>query len=133
VVCGSLSEKRFLLGHEQSKEHWQQLPTGKSIVEIKVTEAYVRSNRLWNFLLAFFTPFIASSIQFRYGFVFACNYFSPTLLYMQPVLTLFSYSTTACNLAGAVIVYFFLYESADLTLESVDRVCISIVASHRSY
>lgn len=56
------------------------------------------SNWLWNFLLAFFTPFIVSSIQFKYGFVFA-----------------------ACNLTGAVFVYFFLYESADLSLESVDR------------
>ncbi|KAI0641677.1 general substrate transporter [Trametes meyenii] len=55
------------------------------------------SNWLWNFLLAFFTPFITSAIEFRYGFVFA-----------------------ACNLAGAVIVYFFLYESSDLSLESVD-------------
>jgi len=56
------------------------------------------SNWLWNFLLAFFTPFITSAISFRYGFIFA-----------------------ACNLAGAVIVYFFLYESSDLTLEAVDQ------------
>lgn len=55
------------------------------------------SNWLWNFLLAFFTPFITRAIQYRYGFVFA-----------------------ACNLTGAVIVYFFLYESSDLSLESVD-------------
>jgi len=55
------------------------------------------SNWLWNFLLAFFTPFIVKAIHFRYGFVFA-----------------------ACNLTGAVIVYFFLYESSDLSLESVD-------------
>ncbi|KAG6812815.1 hypothetical protein H0H92_000273 [Tricholoma furcatifolium] len=56
------------------------------------------SNWLWNFLLAFFTPFIVSAIEFRYGFVFA-----------------------ACNLAGAVIVFFFLYESSDLSLEAVDQ------------
>ncbi|KAJ7930474.1 general substrate transporter [Mycena leptocephala] len=55
------------------------------------------SNWLWNFLLAFFTPFINTAISYRYGFVFA-----------------------ACNLAGAAIVYFFLYESSDLTLETVD-------------
>ncbi|KAI0781709.1 general substrate transporter [Irpex lacteus] len=55
------------------------------------------SNWMWNFLLAFFTPFITKAIQYRYGFVFA-----------------------ACNLTGAVIVYFFLYESSDLSLESVD-------------
>ncbi|OAX39836.1 general substrate transporter [Rhizopogon vinicolor AM-OR11-026] len=55
------------------------------------------SNWVWNFLLAFFTPFISSAIGYRYGFVFA-----------------------ACNLAGAVVVYFFLYESSNLSLESVD-------------
>ncbi|KAF9026628.1 general substrate transporter [Hymenopellis radicata] len=56
------------------------------------------SNWLWNFLLAFFTPFIVSAIDFRYGFVFA-----------------------SCNLMGAVVVYFFLYESSDLSLEGVDQ------------
>jgi len=56
------------------------------------------SNWLWNFLLAFFTPFIVSAIHFKYGFVFA-----------------------ACNLAAATFVYFFLYESSDLTLEHVDE------------
>ena len=29
------------------------------------------SNWLWNFLIAFFTPFITKAIKFRYGFVFA--------------------------------------------------------------
>jgi hypothetical protein len=57
------------------------------------------SNWLWNFLLAFFTPFITGDIGYAYGFVFA-----------------------GCNLAGAVIVYFFLYESSGLSLESVDQV-----------
>lgn len=56
------------------------------------------SNWTWNFLIAFFTPFITANIGFRYGFVFA-----------------------ACNLCGACVVYFFLYESSDLTLESVDN------------
>ncbi|KIY46502.1 general substrate transporter [Fistulina hepatica ATCC 64428] len=55
------------------------------------------SNWLWNFLLAFFTPFITSAIDFRYGFVFA-----------------------ACNLTGAVVVFLFLYESSGLSLEGVD-------------
>ncbi|KAH6901496.1 monosaccharide transporter [Coprinopsis sp. MPI-PUGE-AT-0042] len=55
-------------------------------------------NWIWNFLIAFFTPLITGSIGFRYGFVFA-----------------------ACNLAGAVIVYLFLYESSNLSLESVDN------------
>ncbi|KAK7047610.1 hypothetical protein VNI00_006378 [Paramarasmius palmivorus] len=55
------------------------------------------SNWLWNFLIAFFTPFIAKAIDFKYGFVFA-----------------------SCNLAGAVIAFLFLYESSELSLESVD-------------
>jgi len=55
------------------------------------------SNWLWNFLLAFFTPFIVSAIGFSYGFVFA-----------------------GCNLLGAAVVYFFLYESSGLSLEAVD-------------
>ncbi|GAA6027148.1 hypothetical protein JCM8097_002431 [Rhodosporidiobolus ruineniae] len=56
------------------------------------------SNWIWNFLLGFFTPFITGAINYSYGFVFA-----------------------GCNLAGAVIVYFFLYESSGLSLENVDR------------
>ncbi|KAK2464996.1 hypothetical protein APHAL10511_003072 [Amanita phalloides] len=56
------------------------------------------ANWLWNFLLAFFTPFITSAIHFRYGFIFA-----------------------TCNLTGAIIVYFFLYESSNLSLENVDN------------
>ncbi|KAI0337288.1 general substrate transporter [Trametopsis cervina] len=55
------------------------------------------SNWLWNFLLAFFTPFITKKIGYSYGFVFA-----------------------GCNLAGAVIVWAFLYESSGMGLESVD-------------
>ncbi|EJC99120.1 general substrate transporter [Fomitiporia mediterranea MF3/22] len=55
------------------------------------------SNWLWNFLLAFFTPFIVSAIDFRYGFIFA-----------------------SCNLLGAIVVYFFLYESSGMSLENVD-------------
>lgn len=51
------------------------------------------SNWLWNFLLAFFTPFITRAIEFRYGFVFA-----------------------ACNLAGSVVVYLFLYESGGVVV-----------------
>jgi len=56
------------------------------------------SNWAWNFFLAFFTPFIVSAIGFQFGFVFA-----------------------ACNLLGAVVVAFFLYESGGLSLEAVDR------------
>ena len=35
------------------------------------------SNWLWNFLLAFFTPFITKAIGYRYGFIFACASFFP--------------------------------------------------------
>ncbi|KAG9037599.1 hexose transporter hxt1 [Tulasnella sp. JGI-2019a] len=55
------------------------------------------SNWVWNFLLAFFTTPIVNNISFKYGYVFG-----------------------GANLAGAVIVFFFLYESSDLTLEAVD-------------
>lgn len=55
------------------------------------------SNWLWNFLLAFFTPFITGDIQYAYGYVFA-----------------------GCNLAAFVVVYFFLIESSGRTLEEVD-------------
>ncbi|CCG80860.1 putative MFS monosaccharide transporter [Taphrina deformans PYCC 5710] len=55
-------------------------------------------NWSWNFLLSFFTPFITNDIGFKYGYVFA-----------------------ACSLAGAVVVYFFLYETRGLTLEQIDE------------
>ncbi|KAF5369384.1 hypothetical protein D9758_002547 [Tetrapyrgos nigripes] len=55
-------------------------------------------NWLWNFVLAFFTPLIVNRIGFAYGFVFA-----------------------GCNLFGAIVVYLFLYESANHTLEAVDK------------
>ncbi|EWC48834.1 hypothetical protein DRE_00139 [Drechslerella stenobrocha 248] len=55
-------------------------------------------NWSWNFLLAFFTPYITSAIQYRYGYVFA-----------------------GCNLIGVLIVFFFYYESSNLTLEQVDE------------
>jgi MFS transporter, SP family, sugar:H+ symporter len=56
------------------------------------------ANWLWNFLIAFFTPFIVGDIKYAYGFVFA-----------------------GCNLAGVLVVYFFLYESSALSLEGVDQ------------
>ena len=52
-----------------------------------------------NFLIAFFTPFLVSAIDFKCGFIFA-----------------------GCNLAGAAIVFFLLYESSGLSLEHVDLV-----------
>jgi MFS family permease len=55
------------------------------------------SNWGWNFLIAFFTPFITSSIDFRYGYIFA-----------------------ACNFVGGLLVYLFVLESQGRTLEEID-------------
>ena len=59
------------------------------------------SNWIWNFLIAFFTPFITSAIDFRYGYVFA-----------------------ACCAAASLTVYFFLLEAQGKTLEEVDEIYI---------
>ncbi|KAI9456056.1 general substrate transporter [Lactarius psammicola] len=56
------------------------------------------SNWMWNFLIAFFTPFITSDIKYKYGYIFA-----------------------SCNLFASVFVFFFLYESSNLSLEAVDQ------------
>lgn len=55
------------------------------------------SNWLWNFLLAFFTPFITSAIDFRYGYVFA-----------------------GCLFLAAGLVYFAVIEGQGRTLEEID-------------
>jgi SP family sugar:H+ symporter-like MFS transporter len=55
------------------------------------------ANWFWNFMLAFFTPFITGDIQYAYGYVFA-----------------------GCNLAAFVVVFLFLVESSGKTLEEVD-------------
>ncbi|BGP55490.1 hypothetical protein JCM8202v2_003094 [Rhodotorula sphaerocarpa] len=55
-------------------------------------------NWIFNFLLAFFSSFITSAIHYAYGYVFA-----------------------GCILVESAIVFFFLYESAGLSLENVDR------------
>jgi SP family sugar:H+ symporter-like MFS transporter len=55
------------------------------------------SNWLWNFLLAFFTPFITGAIDFRYGYVFA-----------------------GTNVLGGLLVYFFVIEGQGRTLEEID-------------
>jgi SP family sugar:H+ symporter-like MFS transporter len=56
------------------------------------------ANWFWNFMLAFFTPFITGDIQYAYGYVFA-----------------------GCNLAAFFVVFFFLVESSSKTLEEVDQ------------
>ncbi|KAF7861367.1 hypothetical protein EAF04_007932 [Stromatinia cepivora] len=55
------------------------------------------ANWFWNFMLAFFTPFITQDINYAYGYVFA-----------------------GCNLAAFFVVFFFLVESSGKTLEEVD-------------
>ncbi|KAI1337903.1 general substrate transporter [Xylariaceae sp. FL0016] len=62
------------------------------------------SNWTWNFLIAFFTPFITSAIDFRYGYVFA-----------------------ACNLVAGVLVYFFVLEGQGKTLEEIDTMYVEHV------
>ncbi|KAL2148917.1 hypothetical protein VTH82DRAFT_1603 [Thermothelomyces myriococcoides] len=55
------------------------------------------SNWLGNFMISFLTPLATSGISYTYGFVFV-----------------------ATNIAGVLVVYFFLYESVSLSLENVD-------------
>lgn len=67
------------------------------------------SNWLWNFLLAFFTPFITKSIDFRYGYVFA-----------------------GCNAAAVVVVYLFVMEGQGRTLEELDTMFLEHVSPRKS-
>ena len=67
------------------------------------------SNWLWNFLLAFFTNFITGAIDFRYGYVFA-----------------------ACNFLGGCIIYFFVLEGRNRTLEELDTMYIERVLPWKS-
>lgn len=59
------------------------------------------SNWFWNFLIAFFTPFITGDIDFLYGYVFA-----------------------GCNLVAVVVVYLFVMEGQGRTLEELDTMYI---------
>jgi SP family sugar:H+ symporter-like MFS transporter len=67
------------------------------------------SNWTFNFLIAFFTPFIIKAIDFRYGYVFA-----------------------SCNLLAAVVVYFFVVEGQGRTLEAIDTMYLQHVSPRRS-
>ncbi|KAG5298147.1 monosaccharide transporter [Histoplasma ohiense] len=55
------------------------------------------SNWLWNFLLAFFTPFITEAIDFRYGYIFS-----------------------GCLFVGVATVYFGVIEGKGRTIEEID-------------
>lgn len=67
------------------------------------------SNWLFNFLLAFFTPFISRDINFAYGYVFA-----------------------GCNLFAVFFIYFFLPETAGRSLEKIDTMFLLRVKPWKS-
>ncbi|UZJ55264.1 hypothetical protein CBS101457_004584 [Exobasidium rhododendri] len=56
------------------------------------------SNWIWNFLIGLFSRAIADDIHFKYGFIFA-----------------------GANFLNMIVAMFFVYETADLTLESIDE------------
>jgi SP family sugar:H+ symporter-like MFS transporter len=67
------------------------------------------SNWLWNFLLAFFTPFITADIDFRFGYVFA-----------------------GCLFLAAGLVYFTVIEGQGRTLEEIDTMYLMKVKPWKS-
>jgi SP family sugar:H+ symporter-like MFS transporter len=67
------------------------------------------ANWTWNFLISFFTPFISSSIDFSYGYVFA-----------------------ACCFAAIWVVFFFVNETQGRTLEEVDTMYVLHVKPWKS-
>ncbi|KAH8802770.1 sugar porter family MFS transporter [Xylogone sp. PMI_703] len=67
------------------------------------------SNWIWNFLLAFFTPFIIQDIDFRYGYVFA-----------------------GCLSLCVATVYFFVMEGQGRTLEELDTMYLLHVDPRKS-
>ncbi|EME44763.1 hypothetical protein DOTSEDRAFT_72271 [Dothistroma septosporum NZE10] len=67
------------------------------------------SNWIWNFLISFFSPFITSAIDFRYGYIFA-----------------------ACSFAAIPFVYFFLMEHQGRSLEEIDTMYITHVPPRQS-
>jgi SP family sugar:H+ symporter-like MFS transporter len=67
------------------------------------------SNWLWNFLIGFFTPFITGDIDFAYGYVFA-----------------------GCLFIAVLVVYFFVIEGKDKTLEEMDMMYVMHVPPWKS-
>jgi len=72
-------------------------------------ELATASNWGWNFLLAFFTPFIVGDIDFRYGYVFA-----------------------GCLFLAVGTVYFFVIEGQGRTLEEIDTMYLLKVTPWKS-
>ncbi|QDS76503.1 hypothetical protein FKW77_005550 [Venturia effusa] len=67
------------------------------------------SNWTFNFLIAFFTPFITAEIEYKFGFVFA-----------------------AALLAGAVFAFAFVHETKDRSLEAIDQMILDGVKPWKS-
>ncbi|KAJ5925153.1 Low-affinity glucose transporter HXT1 [Penicillium verhagenii] len=67
------------------------------------------ANWTWNFLISFFTPFISSAIDYRYGYVFA-----------------------ACCFLAILVVFFFVNETQGRTLEEVDTMYVLHVKPWKS-
>ncbi|KAL3424911.1 High-affinity fructose transporter ght6-like protein 1 [Phlyctema vagabunda] len=67
------------------------------------------SNWFWNFMLAFFTPFIVGDIDFRLGYIFA-----------------------SCLFLAAMVVYLFVIEGQGRTLEEVDTMYLLKVDPRKS-
>ncbi|KAI9934831.1 hypothetical protein AWENTII_005638 [Aspergillus wentii] len=84
----------------------EMYPTRHRAVSIGIATA---ANWTWNFLISFFTPFISSSIDFAYGYVFA-----------------------GCCFAGIFIVFFFVNETQGRTLEEVDTMYVLHVTPWKS-
>ncbi|PWN19964.1 putative HXT5-hexose transporter [Microstroma glucosiphilum] len=67
------------------------------------------ANWVSNFLISYFSPAIASAIDFGYGYVFM-----------------------GCNIANCIIAYCFVYETESLTLEAVDQLYNAGIPAWRS-
>ncbi|OJJ46779.1 hypothetical protein ASPZODRAFT_66659 [Penicilliopsis zonata CBS 506.65] len=67
------------------------------------------ANWTWNFLISFFTPFIVSAIEFRYGYIFAAFCF-----------------------VAVLVVFFFVNETQGRTLEEVDTMYVLHVKPWKS-
>lgn len=84
----------------------EMYPSRYRAVSIGIVTA---ANWTWNFLISFFTPFITSAIDFRYGYVFC-----------------------ACCFSAVLVAFFFVNESQGRSLEEVDTMYVSRVKPWQS-